>query len=75
MAYFSHLRYWSQPPYVSFLRYSGPTLRMLKVLWVERFRWEVLGPGVGRGLAGVLLRGGERVTGWRWEGNGRKVVR
>ncbi len=44
--------------------YPGPTLRALELLQGERFRGEVLRPGVVEGL----VRGG--VEGWRGEGKG-----
>jgi len=42
--------------------YPGPTLRALELLQGERFRGEVLRPGVVEGL----VRGG--VEGWRGKG-------
>jgi mediator of RNA polymerase II transcription subunit 31 len=57
IAYLAYLRYWSQPPYVTFLRYPGPTLKMLELLQVERFRREVLGPGVVGALVGGMVAG------------------
>jgi len=44
--YLSYLQYFTQPPYVKYLTYPGPTLKNLELLQNERFRKEVLNPNV-----------------------------
>jgi mediator of RNA polymerase II transcription subunit 31 len=46
IAYLSYLQYFSQPPYVKFLNYPGPTLKNLELLQNERFRREILSPEI-----------------------------
>jgi len=57
IAYLNYLLYWTKPEYTKFLMYPGPTLRVLELLQVERFRSEVLSPDVGGGLGEGWIRG------------------
>jgi len=57
IAYLHYLLYWTTPEYTRFLTYPGPTLRVLELLQVERFRSEVLSPEVAVGLAEGWVRG------------------
>ncbi|KAJ4361792.1 hypothetical protein N0V83_010733 [Neocucurbitaria cava] len=46
VAYLSYLQYFKQPKYAKFLHHPGPTLRALELLQQERFRQEILAPGL-----------------------------
>lgn len=44
--YLSYLQYWTQPQYLQFLQYPGPTLKALELLQEEQFRKDILVPQV-----------------------------
>lgn len=46
VAYLEYLQYWRKAEYVKFLQFPGPTLRALELLQEERFRRDMLAPGV-----------------------------
>ncbi|KAH7382220.1 mediator of RNA polymerase II transcription subunit 31 [Pyrenochaeta sp. MPI-SDFR-AT-0127] len=46
VAYLSYLQYFKEPKYAKFLHHPGPTLRALELLQQERFRQEILAPGL-----------------------------
>lgn len=51
IAYLSYLQYFSQPPYLKYLTYPGPTMKNLELLQHERFRTDILSPDVVARLA------------------------
>ena len=52
IAYLQYQQYWTHPPYLKYLMYPGPTLKHLELLQQERFRREIIDPGVMMALAG-----------------------
>ncbi|KAJ4337154.1 Mediator of RNA polymerase II transcription subunit 31 [Didymella glomerata] len=46
VAYLGYLQYFQEPQYAKFLHHPGPTLRALELLQQERFRREILHPGL-----------------------------
>ncbi|EOA90106.1 Mediator of RNA polymerase II transcription subunit 31 [Exserohilum turcicum] len=46
VAYLAYLQYFQQPQYARFLHHPGPTLRALQLLQQERFRQDILAPGL-----------------------------
>ena len=46
VAYLGYLQYFSDARYAKFLSHPGPTLRALELLQQERFRHEILAPGL-----------------------------
>lgn len=56
LAYLQYLHYWTRPEYIKYLSYPGPTIRALELLQEERFRTDVLSPGV----VGMLMQEGVR---------------
>ncbi|CAA9958788.1 SOH1 Rad5p-binding protein [Pyrenophora teres f. maculata] len=46
VAYLGYLQYFKQPRYAKFLHHPGPTLRALELLQQERFRQDILAPGL-----------------------------
>ncbi|KAJ4313939.1 Mediator of RNA polymerase II transcription subunit 31 [Neodidymelliopsis sp. IMI 364377] len=46
VAYLGYLQYFQRPEYAKFLHHPGPTLRALELLQQERFRREILNPGL-----------------------------
>jgi mediator of RNA polymerase II transcription subunit 31 len=46
VAYLAYLQYFKQPRYAKFLHHPGPTLRALELLQQERFRQDILAPGL-----------------------------
>ncbi|CAO2653173.1 Nn.00g025840.m01.CDS01 [Neocucurbitaria sp. VM-36] len=46
VAYLSYLQYFKDPKYAKFLHHPAPTLRALELLQQERFRQEILAPGL-----------------------------
>ncbi|KAF1919143.1 mediator of RNA polymerase II transcription subunit 31 [Ampelomyces quisqualis] len=46
VAYLSYLQYFRQPEYIQFLHHPGPTLRALELLQQERFRQDMMTPGL-----------------------------
>ncbi|KAF1935691.1 mediator of RNA polymerase II transcription subunit 31 [Clathrospora elynae] len=46
VAYLGYLQYFRQPKYAKFLHHPGPTLRALELLQQERFRQDILAPGL-----------------------------
>ncbi|MCJ1432194.1 hypothetical protein MMC27_001550 [Xylographa pallens] len=57
VAYLKYLLYWTQPAYVKYLSYPGPTLKALELLQQEDFRRDVLRPDVVGRLAEAFLNG------------------
>jgi len=58
--YLSYLLYWTRDPYVQYLSFPGPTLRILELLQEESFRRDVLRPDIGQRLAEEFLRASAR---------------
>ncbi|KAF1924567.1 mediator of RNA polymerase II transcription subunit 31 [Didymella exigua CBS 183.55] len=46
VAYLGYLQYFKESKYAKFLHHPGPTLRALELLQQERFRREILHPGL-----------------------------
>ncbi|KAI4629459.1 suppressor of hpr1 [Alternaria novae-zelandiae] len=46
VAYLGYLQYFKDPKYTRFLHHPGPTLRALELLQQERFRQDILAPGL-----------------------------
>ncbi|KAH6633565.1 mediator of RNA polymerase II transcription subunit 31 [Boeremia exigua] len=46
VAYLAYLQYFKEPRYAKFLHHPGPTLWALELLQQERFRREILNPGL-----------------------------
>ncbi|KAL1797570.1 hypothetical protein ACET3X_004176 [Alternaria dauci] len=46
VAYLGYLQYFKDPKYIKFLHHPGPTLRALEWLQQERFRQDILAPGL-----------------------------
>ncbi|KAH7358332.1 mediator of RNA polymerase II transcription subunit 31 [Plectosphaerella cucumerina] len=44
VAYLDYLQYWTRPPYLKYLMYPGPTLKMLELLQQEKFRQDIISP-------------------------------
>lgn len=44
VAYLDYLQYWTRPPYLKYLMYPGPTLKMLELLQQEQFRQDIISP-------------------------------
>lgn len=44
IAYLHYLQYFSQPKYIKYLTYPGPTLQALRLLQQEKFRQDILMP-------------------------------
>ena len=51
VAYLKYLLYFTQPPYLKFISYPGPTLKHLELLQEESFRMAILSPDVTNALA------------------------
>ncbi len=60
VAYLKYLQYWTKEPYLQYLSFPGPTLRVLEMLQHEDFRRDVLRPEIGARLAEALLEGAQR---------------
>ncbi len=58
--YLDYLQYWNKEPYIQYLSYPGPTLRVLELLQQDTFRREILKPDVGARLAEELMNGAVR---------------
>jgi len=58
IAYLSYLQYFSKPPYLKYLTYPGPTLKNLELLQLEKFRKNIIDPGVVQGLMDEMWRAG-----------------
>ncbi|KAH7402335.1 mediator of RNA polymerase II transcription subunit 31 [Phaeosphaeria sp. MPI-PUGE-AT-0046c] len=46
VAYLAYLQYFNDPKYTKFLHHPGPTLRALELLQQERFRQDIVTPGL-----------------------------
>jgi mediator of RNA polymerase II transcription subunit 31 len=51
VAYLDYLQYWSRPPYLKYLTYPAPTLKVLQLLQKENFRRQLIDPGFCFGVA------------------------
>ncbi|EPE26411.1 hypothetical protein GLAREA_02324 [Glarea lozoyensis ATCC 20868] len=61
VAYLKYLQYWTQPPYLKYLMYPGPTLKHLELLQQERFRREIIDPGV---MMALMTEGSKAAMEW-----------
>ncbi|KAH6293705.1 mediator of RNA polymerase II transcription subunit 31 [Parastagonospora nodorum] len=50
VAYLDYLQYFAEPKYIKFLHHPGPTLRALELLQQERFRQDIITPGLANKL-------------------------
>ncbi|KAL8904840.1 MAG: hypothetical protein Q9207_003000 [Kuettlingeria erythrocarpa] len=53
--YLRYLQYFTQPEYVRYLNYPGPTLKALELLQQEQFRRDILSPETVARLANAIL--------------------
>ncbi|KAK4162516.1 SOH1-domain-containing protein [Cladorrhinum sp. PSN259] len=65
VAYLDYLQYWSRPPYLKYLTFPTASLKMLQLLQVERFREDIINPGLAHTL---IMEGMKASVEWHHEG-------
>lgn len=56
--YLKYLQYWTRPPYLKYLTYPGPALKMLELLQTEKFRQDIINPDLVNRLIVEGMRAG-----------------